>query len=111
MNLKYERDPVEQAVLDWECAIEKWKKVAVGQARKSARFKAWEASQKKVHMRNKTSAVMAETIVKSGLDWETRFAEVTIGDIEVEAAKKMMDIARAKWETGRTNAVTLRSLQ
>jgi hypothetical protein len=104
-------DPLDRCIEAWEVAIDNYETAQIAYIQIESNFKAWEAAIKMAHMRNKTSGVMAEVMVKTHRDWEPRYLESQTLGVKAETAKRILRISEAKWETERSKQVSLRQLK
>ena len=101
-------DPLEKRLDQWSDAVNMWKSLALEAAEAEGRFKKWKSSRKLAYMNAGRSGVLAEALTEAHEDFLLNWMTFNEASITAEAAKKQIEIARASWETERSNQVSLR---
>ena len=101
-------DPLEKRLDQWSDAVNQWKALALEAAEAEGKFKRWKSLRKLVLMNSGKSGVMAEAMTESHADYRENWMAFNEASINAEAAKKQIEIAKASWETERSNQVSLR---
>jgi len=102
---------LDKCIDKWGEAVAQFEESMLVYHEHETRFKSWEAAIKMAHMRNKASGVMADCLVKTHEDWESRYLNVQKLSVKAETAKRVLRLAEAAWETERSKEVTLRNIK
>jgi len=112
VRIPVHRDEMDEAIYEWDKAIDDLRDTMIDFLRCETMFKSWEAAQKLAYIRmEKMSATMAESQVRSKPDWVTKMIELNEASVALEEKKRLARLAEAKWETARSRQVTLRALK
>ena len=104
-------DPLENRLYHWSDAVNEWKSLALEAAEAEGKFKRWKSLRKLVLMNSGKSGVMAEVMTEAHADYQENWMAFNEASINAEAAKKQIEIAKASWETERSNQVSLRAVK
>lgn len=111
LNFLNRSDPLDEALAEYEQAIDLWKDEALKQVEVERLFEAWEKGRKLAHMRNKASGVMAEALVKCEDEWQQKAIEADKGSVKVQWLKYRMNFCEGKWRTEITKSVNGRDVK
>ena len=104
-------DPLEKRLDSWSDAVNEWKALALEAAEAEGKFKRWKSLRKLTLMNAGRSGVLAEAMTEAHVDYEENWMTFNEASINAEAAKKQIEIAKASWETERSNQVSLRAVK
>ena len=104
-------DPLEKRLDHWSDAVNEWKSLALEAAEAEGKFKKWKSMRKLTFMNAGRSGVLAEALTEAHQDFEENWMTFNEASINAEAAKKQIEIAKASWETERSNQVSLRAVK
>ena len=104
-------DPLEYRIHKWSDAVDKWKELATKAAIAEGNFKTWKAARKVSFVNAGRSLGLADALTEADKDYAHHWMIHNDAAIKAEAAKKEIDIAKAHWETERSNQVSLRQVK
>lgn len=111
IKIPRQADEMDEALSEWESAIDKFCVKQYEYAQLESIHKAYEASMKKTYMDSGMSATKAETEVRARDKWLEAMEDLNQKMIEAERYKRLCRLAEAKWETARSKYASLRNLK
>ena len=109
--IKQVNDPLEYRIYKWSDAVNKWKELATKAAIAEGNFKTWKAARKVSFVNAGRSLELADALTEADGEYAAHWMIYNDAAIKAEAAKKEIDIAKAHWETERSNQVSLRQVK
>lgn len=110
-DLLLDNNPLEFRVYQWGEAVNKWKELATKAAIAEGKFKTWKAARKVSFVNAGRSLGLADALTEADENYAANWMVYNEAAIKAEAAKKEIDIAKAHWETERSNQVSLRQVK